>query len=117
MMSKTLSAASGTVHKTDTHISYVCLISCSTAYIVYLSINLCSSLLLLVSQGLNDLLDLGLACLYSTFDTAYSHVDQRPEESSGIHNPLYKSQDLSLKGLCCYLLLLQPSLHAFGPVL
>lgn len=80
MMSKTLSAASGTVRQTDAHISYAHLISSRTAYIIYLSNSPSSSLLLLASQLLNDLHDPCLACSYPTGNTANSHVDQRPEE-------------------------------------
>lgn len=113
MMSKRLSAAPGTVYKTDADIPYAHLISSHTAYIIYLSNSLCSSLLL-ASQVLNDLHDLVLACSYST---VISEVDSRPEKPSDVRGPLYKSQDLFLKGTYRYSLLLHSSLHAFGPVL
>ena len=60
MMSKILSAASGTVHQTEAGTSFTHLISSHTAYIVYLSISLSPFVLLLPALLLllNDLHDL-----------------------------------------------------------
>ena len=88
-MSKRLSAASGTVHKTDADTSsYAHLISSRTAYTVYLPNSLSSSLLLLASQVLNDLPDLELVCSYST---VISQVDLARKTLRGVRNSLYKS--------------------------
>lgn len=82
MRSKTSSAASGTVHKTDAGISYAHLIPCRTAYIIYPSDTLSSSLLLLATKALNDLHDLWLASSYSTVRNCLFHILEEPSGHS-----------------------------------